>query len=196
MKVAPDYVQQCRRRFFGEMGAIRSMKPISADIDLDLLDQIRDIAFGVGQDFKRAEISNGEYRVEINDEFEKNIKQITGEGDISYGSLEGMLDAANIHGVARRFWIYPKIGPQKVRCDFLPGTKDQIKAAMGHCVRVTGLKFFRTANPHPFRIKVKDFNVVSSESAVSVNDLGGMAPNATGEMSAVEFIRAIRDEWD
>lgn len=112
VKVAPDYVERCRKKFFGEMKAIRANQPVSPDMDLDLLDQIRDIALGVGQDFKLAEIAHGQDRVEINDEFEKNIKPITGEGDISFGSLEGTLEAANLHGPTRRYWIYPRLGPQ------------------------------------------------------------------------------------
>lgn len=66
---------------------------------------------------------------------------------------------------------------------------------MGRFIRVTGLKFYRAASPHPFRIKVRDFNVVAAAVPVPINDLRGMAPTATGAMSAVEFIRAIRDKW-
>ena len=175
---------------------MRRMEPISSDIEPELLEHFRDIAFGVGQDFKNAAISNGESRVELDETFESNLSKLTSEEDVSFGSFEGTLDAANIHEETRRFWIYPKLGPQRVRCDFMPGTAEQIRGALGQIVRVIGLKFFHPASPYPFRIKVKEFEVVSHEGRVSIESLRGIAPGATAEMSAVEFVRQIRHEWE
>jgi len=194
--VPRDYVHSCHSRFFRELRAVRRMEAVSPDLEPTLLDDFRDIALGVGHDFKSATISNGEERVELDRTFEANIKKLTMEEDVSFGSFEGKLDAANIHEQTRRFWIYPTLGPQRIKCDFMPGTSQQIKDAMGQFVRVTGLKFFRQSSPHPFRIKVKEFEVVEHEGRVSLGDLEGIAPDATAEMSAVEFVRQIRNEWD
>jgi hypothetical protein len=195
-KVKKDIVQRCHSRFFGEISAIKRREPVSPDIDNRLLEHLRDLTIGIGQDFKTVTISNGHERVELDREFETNLKTLLDEEDVSYGGIEGMLEAVNIHGAARRVWIYPKIGEERVRCDFLPGTSDQIKEALGHHVRVTGLKFFRATSPFPFRINVKELEVVSDEKIVSLNQLSGIAPDATGEMSSVEFVRRIRNEWD
>jgi hypothetical protein len=195
-KVAPDHAHKCRSIFFRELHAIITMEPASQNIDLEFLDHIRDVVLGIGEDFKNAEISNGEDRIQLDKRFEDHVKELTGEECFSRGGLEGTLDAANIHGTMRRFWIYPKVGPTKVRCDFLPGTQAEIKDALGRFVRVVGLKFFRANSPHPFRIKVTNFNILSSDEAVSINELRGIAPDATGELNAVEFVRKIRDEWD
>jgi len=195
-KTERDYVHRCHSRFFKELSAIRRMEPISPDIESGLLEHLRDLAIGVGRDFKSATISNGHEMVELDAVFEKNLNRLIAEEDVSYGRIEGTLDAVNIHGETRRFWIYPKVGPQRVRCDFLPGTSDQLRSALGHFVRVVGLKFFRPPGPFPFRIKVKEFNVISDEKIVSIGELRGIAPAATGEMGAVEFVRKIRNEWD
>jgi hypothetical protein len=194
--VKRDIVKTCHSRFFGEISAIREMKPVSADIDNRLLENLRDLTIGIGEDFKTVTISNGHERVELDRTFETNVKKLLDEEDVSYGGIEGMLEAVNIHGAARRVWIYPKIGEERVRCDFLPGTSDQIREALGHYVRVTGLKFFRSTSPFPFRINVKDLEIISDEKIVSLNQLSGIAPDATGEMSSVEFVRRIRNEWD
>jgi hypothetical protein len=191
-----DYIQSCHDRFFQELHAIRRMAPLSLDIEPELLEHLRDIALGVGQDFKHAVISNGSERVELDKEFEANAGKLTDADKVSFGNIEGTLDAANIHGEARRFWIYPPRGPKKVRCDFMPGTAEQIKNALGLFVKVTGLKFFRQASPYPFRIKVKDFEVVSQQERVPLEALRGIAPNATEGLSAVEFVRRIKDEWE
>lgn len=195
-KVKKEIINRCHDRFFGEISAIKRMNPVSPDIDNRLLEHLRDLAIGVGQDFKSVVISNGRERVELDRKFETSLQKLLNEEDVSYGGIEGMLEAVNIHGDARRFWIYPKIGADRVRCDFLPGTYDQIKEALGHYVRVVGLKFFRAPSPFPFRINVKDFEVISDEKIVSINQLIGIAPDATGEMSSVDFVRKIRNEWD
>jgi hypothetical protein len=194
--VSASYIGVCHKRFFQELEAVRKMEPISLEIEPELLEHFRDIALGVGQDFKSATIYNGEHRVELDRIFEKNASRLTSEDSVSFGNFEGKLDAVNIHGEARRFWIYPTRGPKKVKCDFMPGTAEQIINALGHFVRVKGLKFFRQASPYPFRIKVKEFEVISNAGRVPLMSLRGIAPDATGGLSAVEFVRKTRDEWD
>jgi len=191
-----NYVDQCHARFFQELTAIKRREPVSEDIDTGLLEHLHDLAMGVGRDFKSAVLYNDVARIELDKEFEENISRLVQEENHSYGAFEGMLEAVNIHGGRRRFWLYPKLGPQRVRCDFLPGTSEQLREALGRHVRVVGLKYFRPFSPFPFRISVKEFEVIDNDEAVSLHQLGGVAPNATGEMTAVEFVRKIRNEWD
>jgi len=195
-QIPRDYIPRCHSRFFKELRAVQRMEPISPDVEPELREHFRDIALGVGQDFKTAAISNGEERVELDKTFEANAKKLTTEEDCSFGAYEGALDAANIHGQKRRFWIYPTVGPRKVVCDFMPGTGDQIKAALGQFVRVVGWKFFHPSSPYPVRIKVQDFEVLVHQNDVSIESLRGIAPSATADMSAVDFVRQMRNEWD
>lgn len=195
-KVSQNHLKECHDRFFEELSEIRRTGRVSDDIDTKLLEHLRDLAIGIGQDFKQASISNNTERVPLDVTFEKNIQKLLDEEDVSYGGFEGMLEAVNIHAESRRFWIYPKLGAEKVRCYFLPGTNDQIREALGHYVRVVGLKFFRSTSPFPFKINVKEFEILSDEKPVALKDLGGIAPRATGNMSSVDFVRKIRDEWD
>ena len=102
-----NHIRACHSRFFREMNAVRRMEPVSPDIEPELLEHFRDLALGVGQDFKRAAISNTEEAIEIDKAFEINASKLTTEENVSFGSFEGRLDAANIHGEAKRFWLYP-----------------------------------------------------------------------------------------
>lgn len=191
-----DYVNECHSRFFQELSAIKRMEPVSPDIDPGLLEHLYDLAAGAGRDFKSAAISNEAARIELDKTFEDHLSRLVNEKEVSYGALEGMLEAVNIHGGQRRFWIYPRVGAQKVRCDFLPGNSERLRGALGHHVRVVGLKHFRQPSPFPYRISVKDFDVVGDQERVALSDLAGLAPDATRGMSSVEFVRKIRDEWD
>lgn len=191
-----QHIATRHNRFFKELDAIRRNEPLSPEIDDRVVEHLRDLAEGIGREFERAAISNSEARVELDQAFEINVRKLLDEEDCSYGGIEGTLDAVNIHGSTRRFWIYPRIGPQKVRCDFLPGTSDQVREALGRYIRVEGLKYFRAQSPYPYRITVRDFEILEGDEATALINLRGIAPDATGELSTVDFVRAIRDEWD
>jgi len=192
----PDHIQLRHRRFFREMSAVRRSEPVSPEIDDTILEHMRALVEGLGKEFRSARISNGESNVELDEKFEASVRRLLNEEDASYGSERGMLEALNIHGGNRTCWIYPKAGPLRIRCDFLPGTRDLIIQHSGKAVWVEGVKYFRPNSPFPFRIAVKDFGAMSDEESVPVRDLEGIAPLAIGSMSAVEFVRKIRDEWD
>jgi hypothetical protein len=193
---AAAHIDTRHTRFFKELTAIKMNEPVSPEVDEHLLERLRDLAEGIGRSFQRAVISNSESRVELDQTFESNVRKLLAEEDSSYGGVEGTLDAVNIHGALRRFWIYPRLGADRIRCDFLPGTEEQIRDALGHYIRVEGVKYFRAGNPYPYRISVRNFERLDTEEFTSLVDLRGIAPGATGELSAVEFVRAIRDEWD
>jgi hypothetical protein len=195
-KPAKDFIGIRHHRFFSELEAIREDRPLSAEMDEQLLEHLLDLSGTENKTFKSVTIQNGASHIKLDSQFEQNLKKILGEYDASYGGVEGKMDTANIHGYARRFWIYPVIGASKIRCDFLPGTSDQIKAALGSYVRVEGVKHFRPQSPYPFRISVKELTIIKDTKPVSLKDLGGVAKGATEQLSSVEFVRKMRNEWD
>jgi hypothetical protein len=194
VKAEPDHIAVRHHRFFRELSAIRNAEPVSPEVDEQLLGTLQDLSASIRESFSNASISNSEASVDLDEVFEKNIRKMLGNEYTSYGAMEGKLEAINIHGTTRRFWIYPTIA-QRVRCDFLPGTQQQVLDSVGHYVHVEGLKYFRPQSPFPLRIAVRDFNVIDEEPS-SLIKLRGIAPDATGQLSSVDFVRAIRDEWD
>jgi hypothetical protein len=190
------HIEKRHARFFHEISAIRRNEPLSPDVDDSMLDHLRRLVEGVGQDFDKARIFNGESSVELDSTFENNVRRLLDEEDASYGFEEGMLEAVNIHGRNRTCWIYPRIGPQKIRCDFMAGTSEMIRENLGKYVRVEGVKYFRPNSPFAFRVAVREFDALEiGEEPSQIKDLGGIAPHATGEIDTVEFIRKLRDEW-
>jgi hypothetical protein len=193
---AQEYIKARHDRFFGELDAIRKNEPISPELGEHLLQRLEDLVEGRGRSFERATISNSETKIELDIAFETNLRRLLAEEDSSYGGVEGTLDAVNIHGATPRFWIYPRLGADRIKCDFLPGTAEQIREALGKHVRVEGVKYFRSSSPFPYRIAVRQFEIMDGDESTALFNLRGIAPRATGELSSVEFVRAIRDEWD
>ncbi|HEY1792230.1 MAG TPA: hypothetical protein VGG34_04875 [Opitutaceae bacterium] len=190
-----DHIEKRNNRFFHELTAIRNAEPISPEIDELLLNHFRRLVEGVGTTFTTARVSNTNVSVELDQVFDTNVRRLLDEEDASYGGEEGMLDAVNLHG-RQTCWIYPKIGAKKIRCDFLPGMRDLIRENLGKFVRIEGVKFFRPHSSYAFRISVKDLEPIDEDFAVSLGRLKGVAPQSTGELSAAEFVRKLRDEWE
>lgn len=193
----PDHIAARHARFFVELNAISKNEPLSPDIDEQMLAHFQGIVEGTGKEFATARLSNGVASIELDQGFETNLRRLLDEEDASYGSEEGMLEAVNIHGNHRKCWIYPRIGPRRIRCDFLPGTGDQIKENLGKRVRVAGVKYFRPNSPYAFRVSVRELDALAEENEpVHLKNLGGIAAPSGEQAGAVEFIRALRDEWD
>jgi hypothetical protein len=196
IRQAEQHIRVRHNRFFHELDSIKRSVPISPDIDEYLLQRFESLAEGRGRSFAKVSISNSEASIDLDETFETNVRKLLAEEDCSYGGAEGRLDAVNIHGATPKFWIYPRIGAERIKCDFLPGTSEQIREALGKYIRVLGLKYFRSQSPYPYRIAVKEFEIQERDDDDSLLKLRGIAPEATGELSSVEFVRAIRNEWD
>jgi len=195
-KPSKNYIAIRHHRFFSELNAIRQNRGVSPELDEQTLEHMLDLTGTSGGNFKSVTIQNHKSSVKLDKKFEQNLKKILGEFDSSYGGVEGTLDSANIHGHARRFWIYPPVGETKIRCDFLPGTSHQIKSALGNYVRVEGVKHFRPQSPFPFRIAVRELEIIADARPVHLKDLGGISRPSSGQLSSVEFVRNLRNEWD
>ena len=191
-----DYIAVRHDRFFKELEQPIGTSLFSDDVDDALLEDFRDLATGRGQSFQSAVISNQEEKIPIDETFEANVTKMLGEEYTSYGWVEGKLEALNVHGRARRVWLYPAVGPQRICCDFLPGTRTQLLEAADKFVRAQGWKHFRPQSLYPFRVKVMEFEVMDSDEQSTLRDLRGIAPQATGEGTSVDFVRSLRDEWD
>ena len=196
-KPKPQHIQLRHNRLFKEVGAIRKNEPISPEVDESILENLRNLVQGVGRDFTSAKLSNGDVEVDLDASFDVNVRRLLDEEDVSYGNEEGMLEAANIHGKNRTCWIYPRVGAQKIRCEFLPGNRDIIKDNLGKQVHVEGFNYFRPNSPFPFKVAVREFEVIEpNEEIIYLKNIGGICPDATGDVSSVDFIRKIRNEWE
>ncbi len=192
---AEAYIDTRFNRIFDELDLIRK-RQVSPEMDQTTLLSIETIVEGLGRQMKAATIKNHSRVVRLDSEFQRSVSILTQE-DASYGGYEGTLDAVNIHGGAKTFWIFPKIGPNKVRCNFLPGTQGEVKEALGHHIRVVGIKYFRSGSPYPHRISAQSFEVLDEDlEEYHLTDMRGIGSGLPGGMTSVEFVRAIRDEWD
>ena len=123
-------------------------------------------------------------------------KAVSGEFK-NEGSMSGMLEAINIHDSTNRFTIYPLAGPNKIICHFPISKLEQAIDAINHHVRVQGTFKYRTKAQLPHEVEVKEIDILPPDDELpSLSSLRGIAPNATGNIDSVAFVREIRNAAD
>lgn len=153
----------------------------------------------IGHDGTQAVIASDvstQQEVEITKQSAANIKRLLPEAHKSYGSIEGKLEAINIHR-GEYFIVYEAISGKGVTCRFPKlGLTPKAKDHLGERVQVSGL-LSRNEKGEPVRItidKPERFKIFGSDLQIlSLKNLGGSDPNFTGDMSTEDFIRSIRE---
>lgn len=170
----------------------RGKRPARAD--LTALQSYQNLTSMLKQHVGKVEIKNGAKAVAIDSRFATKIAKIIGPDELAEGSMFGMLEWLNLHH-ANRFHIYPTVGPTKVDCDFPVELRPQVIAAVDTYVQVSGQLRYKHLEKFPYAINVSHIEPLPPEDKLpTLYDLRGVAPAATGETSAANFIRALRDE--
>ncbi len=132
--------------------------------------------------------------ITLGPEFPEKIRVVTRPDIVVHGSMTGTVEWLNIHNVSK-FILYPIVGPDKISCEFKNELRERVITAVDRYVKVAGEMRYRTGNNFPYEILVNDIEIFPTEDKIpTLYELRGIAPNATGEMSSVEFINYLRDK--
>jgi hypothetical protein len=129
--------------------------------------------------------------------FSGNIEKIMGADEFEIGTYTGMLDAINIHN-QNIFYIYPTTHLPKLKCFFGKELKNEAVSAIGKYVTVCGVKKIKAniGDGLPYEMHANEIEIHPEESELpKLEDLKGMDPNITGDLSSEEFVRGLRNEW-
>jgi len=171
----------------------RGKRPARAD--LPALRAYQNLTSMLKQNVGKVAIKDSGNPVVIDNKFATKINKIIGPDELAEGSMFGMLEWLNLHRNINRFHIYPTVGPYKVDCEFRAQLKPQVIAAVDRYVQVSGQLRYKRLESFPYAINVADIEVLPPENELpTIYDLRGIAPEATGDVSASDFVRALRDE--
>ncbi|HEV7747579.1 MAG TPA: hypothetical protein VGO56_21450 [Pyrinomonadaceae bacterium] len=167
-----------------------------ANSDLAALQSYQNLTSMLKQHVGKVEIKNGgKNPVVIDQKFASKIAKIIGPDELAEGSIFGTLEWLNLHHNINRFHIYPTVGPRKLDCDFPSELKPQVIAAIDRYVQVSGQLRYKHLEKFPYAVNVSHIEILPPESDLpTLYDLRGIAPNATGNLSAADFVRALRNE--
>lgn len=162
-----------------------------------VLQAVREMASPVGRRISAASLTVAGTTLQLTQALTTMIDGVLARTEAEVGTIVGKLDVINVHGSNRKLTIYPAVGPTKVVCIFPEQLQAEAAAAIGRRVEVRGILKYRARAKYPHEMQVESLEVLPlPEDLPGFEDMHGMAPKATGELSAEGHVRKARDEWD
>lgn len=183
-------------RFFDGLEAIALGGQAPREFNRPVFEAFKDFAAVVGKGVRSATLEAQGRTIVIDVAARKRIESVFGPDTSSEGSIDGMLEAINVHGKHNTFVLYPVIGAQRVSCRFDDEFLPHVRPALGKYVIIEGELKYRWREKFPFEARAKKIEILPDwESQPSFTEILGMAPGATGGISSEEFTRKQRDGW-
>ncbi len=182
----------------GFVGGLQSIRAGQApgEFDLPMLEKVREIAIGVSKRRVQTEITYQGQVVEINHIFERRITEILGRTEKVFTTIEGRMEALNLHAGSNLFAVYPLRGSAKVICHFPIELRARAKSAIDTFVIVSGTAEYGFKADYPRRMEVRDLELLDEQGGFPrLEELRGIARDATGDMDSAEFVEQVRDVW-
>ena len=106
-----------------------------------------------------------------------------------FGAIEGRLEVISLR--PRYFYISDAIGRRRIKCNLPAELEERAAENIGKAVEVDGLIAFN-AKHEPIGVETAHLRPLHTDSLPSIQDILGMAPDFTDDLSTEDFIRAIR----
>ena len=131
--------------------------------------------------------------VELSSAAEANVQSLVRVHHKSIGSVEGKLELISVHVRSRRFNVYHAITQRAIKCNLPKGMEEEVVRSLGRRVIVSGLVSYNVRG-EPLNVNVDHLRVLKDGKVLpSIDDMLGMAPDITGELTTEEYIRRLRD---
>lgn len=190
----PDRTATIVSRFFSSIKQIQESQDVPLGVGRPLLEALRGLSVGLRKNIRELVISTDDQSIEIDRMLEAKIAKILETEEIAEGSISGVLETINVHNKANKFVIYPSVGPKKITCHFPDSLIGQAVASITKYIRVTGKFYYLKGDSFPHAVEVSEIQLLADpENLPSLGELRGVAPDATGDMDSVAFIRKIRN---
>lgn len=196
-----DYTIPIFDRFTESISSIQEKNVLPEWVDNEMLEDLKKLTKPLSKNITNIEIRRNGEKFEVTKQLEVNIEKVLKEVVFaSKGTITGYLDALNVHKDGK-FHIYPPIGPTRIFCHFekklFPKLLPKIKAGVKRYVNVIGIMHYRENEAFPTKIDVEDIEVYPPESELpALSSLRGIAPEVTGDLDPVDFVRKLRKEYD
>ena len=121
-----------------------------------------------------------------------NLRVLKGVQRKTIGAVEGRLELVSIHRPYRRFNVYHSITDKAVKCSLPEQLERIVIDSLGKRVSVTGTVSFNVLG-EPLSVEVSKVRVLKEREALpSIEDMLGLAPDFTDDLSPEEYIRSLR----
>lgn len=193
-KRAANLSEEVVKKFFIGLKQIHETGLVSDEYDRSTLETYKGLTETLRRNVTEIRLSTANYQIAITSEFAARIEHLLGSEVMREGSIDGMLEAIYLHNKANKFYIFPSAGPSKVVCHFPDEKMQDAIGAINRYVCVTGRMKFKERGFFPHEVEVAEMKVHPHESELpTLGSLQGLAPDATGQMDSVTFVRSVRN---
>ena len=129
--------------------------------------------------------------------FRTHVNHLLSRMTRSEGTLTGRIERLNVHG-QRTFRLYRPGRGTAVVCTFPNTLFEQVREGLRRSVTVSGTIIYAPDGGLPERVEVRELQVHPAANTLpKLTDLRGtLGPDATGGESVVEFVHALREDWE
>lgn len=165
--------------------------------DRQLLDKIKSLTRPVGHTIYRSSLKFAGKEIALNRQISKAISRVLEGHKTVEGSIKGRVEAINVHGQSRLFYMYPVTGVPRVPCQFPEELRAEALAAIDNLAIVHGRMEYLSGSKSPRMVHVRGIDIVAAPSSLPrLKDLRGLAPDLAGGTDSVDYVRKMRNEWE
>lgn len=177
---------------FGELLATVETRHVPTWSDSDVLVKLRDLAAPLNH-VASTSITTRQSRVQLDENFRRDLEKIMGQDVTTVGEIVGTLDAVNMHDQLRAF-LYPRRGEPRIPCDFPLGLREQVVGALNRRVRIVGELKRRENGERPYSIKIHRIEMLPDEAKLPLfEDLYGASISYPADIDPVLYVRELRE---
>ena len=182
-------------QFYGGLKDFASSGKIPATWNREKIDAVLDFLNPVGKTVGALDVKSGDDSITLNTQYRIEFEKSIEDDFYTVGTVDGTLEAINIHGKTNSLTIYPVIGKKRIICDFDKSFLDKIKNLIGLYVEISGEMRYRWRDKFPYKGIVSQIEAIEEDYLPTFADLYGIAPDATRSEPSEDFIARIRREW-
>ena len=183
--------------FLGFIDQVRRRRAAASSENAKLVSQLRRLVAGVGEKFERLWLDGTNLRpIPLDAELASALDDALPDIRHEFGSVTGTVRMYS--GVAKQpyFRIFPPLDGVEIKCVFSQSLLADAAEAVERNAIVEGHLKYYEGDLWPHEVKVRAIRVLpKNDELPTLTSLLGAAPNATGELSAAEFVRGMRNGW-
>lgn len=162
-----------------------------------LVHHLRGLVAGAGEKFERLWIDGpGIDPIALDDVVAKALSEALPDVRRSFGTVKGVVKLYS--GIAKQpyFKIVPPVGGVEIKCVFPLDLVTQAAASVERTATVEGELRTYEDDLWPHEVRVRHIEVHPRDRELpALSALVGSAPESTGELSAADFVRGLRNGW-
>lgn len=189
-----DASQARFERFFSDLVTVVQDGTAPPFLSRNAFDALKAFSAPVGRGIASARLSVLGKEVTVDIAARRRIEAAFGSDTSSEGTVDGMLEAVNLHGKKNAFALYPVVGAKRITCHFAEHLLPKVRPALGQYVSIQGELKYRWRERFPYEALATDLQILPDwDEQPSFEEIIGLAPKAANGIASEEFTRLVRN---